>query len=141
MIETLLQQRLERIQNLQDLAAHLELLQNSGSYVWEQPNGERLLVQGRVLVERIHGLKIHIYADEHAPPHFHVVSSDIDAAFRIDDCALLKGSIDRKARDLIVYWHESARHKLIKIWNRTRPTNCPVGPIQEYREHRERRPM
>ncbi len=112
MIETLLQQRLERIQNLQDLAAHLKLLLTSGSCVWEQPNGD-----------------------------FHVVSSDIDAAFRIDDCALLKGSIDRKARDLIVYWHESARHKLIKIWNRTRPTNCPVGPIQEYREHRERRPM
>ena len=131
MIESTLIQELERVQNVDDLSRHLELLLNSGCYVWVEPNGEQILLSGRALVEKINGLKIHIYADEHAPPHFHVVSPSIDAAFSIDDCTLLRGSVDRKTRDLIVYWHGSARRKLVDFWNRTRPTDCPVGPINE----------
>jgi hypothetical protein len=131
MIELQLNKALERVQNLEELAQHLELLLNSGCYVWVEPNGERILLFGRALVEKINGLKIHIYADEHAPPHFHVLSSDIDAAFTIRDCTLIRGSVDGKTRDLIVYWHGSARRKLVEFWNRTRPTDCPVGPIHE----------
>jgi len=131
MIESKFKQALETVQSVDDLAMHLELLLNSGCYVWEEPNGERTLLSGRALVEKINGLKIHIYAKEHAPPHFHVRSAEIDAAFTIEDCRLLQGSVNRKTQDLIVYWHGSARQKLIHFWNRTRPTDCPVGPIHE----------
>ena len=131
MIEYQLKKALERVQNIDDLARHLELVLNSGCYVWVEPTGERILLSGRALVEKINGLKIHIYADEHAPPHFHVLSSEIDAAFTIQDCSLLRGSVDRRTRDLITYWHGSSRQKLIDFWNRTRPTDCPVGPIHE----------
>jgi hypothetical protein len=124
-----LKEDLKRVQNLEDLAANLEFLLNSGPHVFVKPDGEQILLFGRALVEKINGLKIHIYPDEHAPPHFHVKSPNFDAAFTIDKCAFIKGSIDSKTRALIVYWHGSARRKLIEIWNKTRPTDCPVGPI------------
>src|SRR5262249_25637123 len=128
----LLKKSLARVQDLPGLAQHLESLLNSGCYVWTESSGEKVLLQGRALVEKVNGLKIHIYADEHAPPHFHVVAPDIDAAFSISDCTLLKGSVDRRTRDLIVHWHESARPKLVEFWNNTRPTDCPVGPFHDH---------
>ncbi len=131
MIDARLKSSLEPVQNLAELAEHLERFLNSGCYIWFEPNGERLLLFGRALVDKIRGLKIHIYPDEHAPPHFHVVAPGIDAAFSIADCSLIKGSVDSKTRDLIVYWYGAARPKLVEVWNNTRPTGCPVGPIHD----------
>ena len=131
MLETLLKKSLDKVADVQGLAKHLENLLNSGCYVWTESNGERLLLQGRALVERINGLKIYIYSNEHSPPHFHVISADVNAEFSISDCTLLRGRIDRKTRALIVYWYDVARPKLIEFWNNSRPTNCPVGPIRD----------
>jgi hypothetical protein len=130
-IESLLKRRLEQVDV--DLAAHLELFLNSGCSVWTEPNGKKILLLGRALVGQIRGLTMRIYSDENAPPHFHVKSAEIDAAFRISDCSLLRGSVDRKTRELIDYWYLNleGRSKLIKDWNKTRPTDCPVGPIHE----------
>ena len=131
-IESLLKRRPEQACTVADLAAHLELLLNSGCYVWTEPNGEQILIEARALVGRINGLTIHIYSDEHAPPHFHVKSAEIDATFRISDCSPLRGSVDRKTSELIDYWYLNmgGRSKLIEDWNKTRPTDCPVGEIQ-----------
>jgi len=128
-IDQFLRESVERVQDLEGLAENLENLLNSGCYVWIERDGTRVLLQGRALVERLKGLKIHIYPDEHPPPHFHVSSPDINATFSILDCTLLKGSVDRKTRELIVHWHGAARPKLVAFWNNTRPTDCPVGPI------------
>jgi hypothetical protein len=131
MMERHLKKHVEEAQTIEDLAETLEVLLNSGCTVCGEPGGEQKLRFTRELVARINGLKIEIYADEHVPPHFHVRSANIDAAFAIHDCALLKGTIDGKTRKLIVYWHSKSRQKLVEVWNRTRPTDCPVGPIQE----------
>src|SRR5579863_1615913 len=119
MDDTRIQKALEQVQDLDGLAAHLEVFLNN-YHVFKEQNGDIILLLGRALVEQINGLKIHIYAKEHAPPHFHVLSANIDAAFSIEDCSLIKGAVDRKTHDLIVYWHRSGRTKLIDIWNRMR---------------------
>jgi hypothetical protein len=36
------------------------------------------------LVDKINNLKIHIYPNDHNPPHFHVLTDNINASFRID---------------------------------------------------------
>ena len=82
------------------------------------------------LVDRVDGLRIIINPREHAPPHFHVAGADIDALFSIEDCQLIKGNIGPRQQHLVRWWHKSAKSKLITIWNRTRPADCPVGPIQ-----------
>ena len=127
--ESLLKRQLKQTGKL---AEHLELFLNSGCSVWTEPDGEKILLLSRALVGQIHGLTMRIYSDEHAPPHFHVKSAEIDAAFRISDCSLLRGSVNGKTRELIDYWYlkMEGRSKLIEDWNKTRPTDCPVGKIQ-----------
>ena len=128
MIEQHLAQGIANAQTLDELANQLEKLLNSGCYVWIEPDETKLLLYGRAVVDRIGGLKIHIYANEHSPPHFHVTSANLDGVFTLDDCTLISGSVDRKTRDLIEFYHSRAKGKLIEIWNQTRPTDCPVGP-------------
>ena len=121
---------MEQVHTVEDLADHLELFLNSGCYVRGEPNGERILVETRALVDHFRGLTIHIYPNEQPPPHFHVWAPGMCITFRISDCALLKDSADGKTLALITYWYRSARPKLIEIWNKTRPADCPVGPIE-----------
>lgn len=86
-------------------------------------------IERRYLVQSIDKIKIEIYPLEHPPPHFHVKSAKLDATFAIIDCKLLKGDIDSKTLKKIKYFHSANKTKLINVWNRLRPTDCPVGPI------------
>ena len=108
-----------------DIEQHLAGFLASGCDVWN--DGE--LVFGRQLVGRIDGLKIEIFPNEHAPPHFHVHAPRIDASFRIEDGTLLQGTVRGKDRRLIEYWYVRAKPKLVEVWNSTRPSDCLVGPI------------
>jgi len=81
----------------------------------------------RVRVAQIRNMKIEIRSNEHAPPHFHVVSPEIDASFRIDNCEILNGKISTKDYKKIKYWHQSGKSMLIETWNLMRPTDCVVG--------------
>jgi Domain of unknown function (DUF4160) len=129
-MENNLKECVEKALTIEDLADSLELLLDSGCVVRTSQNGQQSLLETRELVERVNGLKIHIFGNEHAPPHFHVQSAEINAAFAIRDCALLEGTVDSKTKKLIVYWHRMSIAKLVEVWNRTRPTDCPVGPIK-----------
>ena len=123
---------MERIVTLEDLTKNLEQLLNSGCYVGTEPNGKKFLIETRVLVERINGLRVYIRSREHPPPHFHVSSANTIAAFDVIDCSLIEGSIDGKTRELVEYWYRNlgGRSKLIEFWNKTRPGDCPVGPVR-----------
>lgn len=89
------------------------------------------LVGQRQLVGRIDGLAITVLPREHAPPHFHLLGPDINAAFSILDGAHLVGDINTKQRKAVAFWYERSRSLLIRHWNETRPADCPVGPIVE----------
>jgi hypothetical protein len=106
----------------------LESLLYESCSIVENANGEKSINIDRQLVERVRGLKIEIYPNEHPPPHFHVKSKNINASFRIENCAQLKGQISPKDYEKVKYWHESSKKLLIEIWNSTRPTDCIVGP-------------
>ena len=127
MIEQYLKQGIADAQTLDELGEQLQKPLNSVCYVWIEPDGTKLLLYERVLVDRIDGLKIYIYANEHSPPHFHVRAADLDAVFTLNDCSLIRGTVNRKTRDLIEFYHARAKEKLIDVWNRTRPTDCIVG--------------
>ncbi len=112
-------------ESIEDFERSLAGLLGSGCYVW--PDGR--LVAAKQLVEKIGNLRIVIYPREHAPPHFHVRADKIDASFAIEDCKHLAGNIPKKEERLVQYWYARCGDRLIEIWNRTRPTNCVVGPI------------
>jgi hypothetical protein len=82
------------------------------------------------MVARVNGLAIKIWADEHPPPHFHVAYQGQDASFSIEDCSRLPGVNGLERYEKAIYeWWAYNKHKLIEVWNASRPTHCPVGPI------------
>ena len=119
------EKRLESSESLDDLAMVLEILLSGGYSVWE---GNQIY-SIRKLVDSVNGLRIEIRPREHAPPHFHVLKGDLDAAFSISDGRHLKGSIGDREKALIEWWFARSQAKLVRIWNETRPSGCQVGPI------------
>jgi Domain of unknown function (DUF4160) len=119
--------RMNKARNLSELAWLLERFMSECDVI--EHHGKQTLIFKRARVDRIGAMTIEVYSNEHAPPHFHVKASDIDAVFAISDCQRLQGSISSKNERLIKLWHSGAKTKLIEMWNRTRPDNCPVGPI------------
>ena len=117
--------RLAESETLDQIAQVLYRLLGSGFAVW----GDGQLLETRVQVAMLNGLRLEIHTREHGPPHFHVTAHDIDATFAIRDCAHLAGTISRRDQRLVEYWHRSARPALIRVWNATRPSDCPAGPI------------
>lgn len=112
---------------LQESADVLSELLEDGCAVWT----DGTLYNIKQLVDRVAGLQIQVYAKEHAPPHFHVRSSNVDAVFTVDDCSFIRGNIDRRQQRLVQWWYKRSRPLLVSVWNATRPTDCPVGPIRE----------
>jgi hypothetical protein len=53
---------------------------------------------------------------EHAPPHFHIVSTESDASFNIESLEPMKGKLPRHARDALDWAKENKAH-LMEMWN------------------------
>jgi Domain of unknown function (DUF4160) len=119
--------RITAAQNLDELTTVLQQLLSENLAVWEDGS----LLNIKKLVERVESLRIEIYANEHPPPHFHVKAPGIDGTFDILTCELLRGTVPGRERRLIEWWHRHGRSLLIKACNQSRPTDCPVGPIDE----------
>jgi hypothetical protein len=120
-----IESEIESAASLNDSARVLDKLLFEGYAVWMDGS----LYNIKQLVARVDGLKIKIFAREHPPPHFHVSAGNIDATFSLADCSLINGCVSGRERALIEWWYAKSRPLLVKTWNETRPTDCPVGPI------------
>jgi hypothetical protein len=83
-----------------------------------------------LLVDRFAGLKVEIFAREHPPPHFRVICGNESANYRINDCYQISGTLYRYYKTVRA-WHLENRDRLIEMWNRHRPSDCPVGAFRE----------
>jgi Domain of unknown function (DUF4160) len=86
----------------------------------------------KVLVAKLGGVKVEIFSNEHPPPHFRVKFQGSTANYTIKDCTRIKGSgeVVRFEKNILLWW-QSNKQQLIDIWDKMRPTNCPVGAYQE----------
>lgn len=89
-------------------------------------DGLRSLTEERV--DKIGGLSIEIYSNEHPPPHFCVKYNGDSANFTIDSCKKINGDLNKFDKN-IRKWHSENKQRLIDFWNSKRPTNCQVGRI------------
>lgn len=110
----------------------LEFLTNRLNSIY---NSTDITPDGRVFEKRyrvanVKNLKIIIHPNEHPPAHFHVVSDDMNASFDVLTCEWLKGEIKGHDIKKIQYWHSMHKGLLIRTWNETRPSDCPVGKIK-----------
>jgi len=103
----------------------------SGRIVEFTDKGEYVELK-KVQVDRLKGLKIEVFANEHPPPHFRVKFQGSTANYRIKDCKRINGSGEVvRFENNVFKWWKSNKQKLIDIWNERRPSDCPVGVYQE----------
>lgn len=120
-----LDRRVRKASSLEDSILVLSELLEGGYSVWEDGS----LYNIKQLVAKVRGLQIHIYANEHAPPHFHVKGAEIDACFTISDCEFIRGQIGGREKKLVEWWFERSKPLLESVWDLTRPSDCNVGPV------------
>lgn len=86
------------------------------------------VIETRRRVAQINGVSIHVYSDEHPPPHFHVKCSGKEASFTIETCKRIEGNLGRREEKILKYWFElNGQSMLIEAWNNTRPGDCTIG--------------
>jgi len=69
-------------------------------------------------IARLPGANIRIYADDHAPPHFHLVGPRSDAQVRLDTLEVLRGVADRRDLEEARAWSMANPGVLRKEWER-----------------------
>ncbi len=116
-----------------DLFEQLELDMSRGYIVElaeERSDGCEIVFVQKSLFGVVGGLKIHVYADEHPPPHFHVKYAGEDNSFSLLDATPLypNGPLKKWFKN-IKKWHAEHQMELIDFWNKMRPQDCPVGII------------
>ena len=67
---------------------------------------------------KLGNLKIQIFAGDHYPPHFHIVTPDHEVLVRLSDLDILAGSIDRRSLDRALVWVRENRKVLNEAWER-----------------------
>jgi hypothetical protein len=74
-------------------------------------------------IVKIGNLKIQIFADDHNPPHFHVVTPDFEALVLISNFEILAGRIDHRSLEAALEWAKAQenKEKLEHEWNRLNP--------------------
>jgi hypothetical protein len=65
---------------------------------------------------RFGAVSVRIYADDHRPPHFHIVSPDFQVLVRISDLAVIAG--EARAADIAeaLFWAREHREFLALKW-------------------------
>ena len=103
----------------------------SGQIIEFTERGEYAEVK-KVEVDRLNGVKIEIFSNEHPPPHFRVNYQGSTANYCIKDCTRINGSgeVLRFEKNIFKWW-KCNKQELIKTWNGRRPSDCPVGIYQE----------
>lgn len=70
---------------------------------------------------QIGNLIIRVYANDHLPPHFHVITPDADALVEIATLEILRGTLPRKAAETAMAWATENKAVITAEWNRTNP--------------------
>jgi hypothetical protein len=118
----------EWIVELEDPAALGDLI---GALEDPDPNPDpHLSYLRKALVGQFEGFSVHVFSNEHPPPHFRVRYAGETADFTIDGCQQIAGGLQRYQRRIRA-WHGRNKERLVHAWNRRRPTDCPVGPISQ----------
>ncbi len=67
-------------------------------------------------ISEFFGIKIYMYWDEHAPPHFHVEYTNLKALISIRDAVVLKGMLPSRQLKMVLAWCELHETELMKNW-------------------------
>ncbi|KTQ83943.1 hypothetical protein NS226_21990 [Aureimonas ureilytica] len=66
----------------------------------------------------IGGIKITVYADDHNPPHFHILTAEGDVLVRISTMQVMAGTIRAKDLRIAMDWVLAHRREIENEWDR-----------------------
>ena len=72
-------------------------------------------------LHQIGNVTIRVYANDHLPPHFHVIAPDTEALVEIGTLTVLRGALPRTEGKTILAWATAHRTALAAEWNRINP--------------------
>jgi hypothetical protein len=61
---------------------------------------------------------IRIYANDHLPPHFHVIAPDFETLIEIETMLILRGDLPSAHRKAVLSWVHEHRQAIVAEWNR-----------------------
>jgi hypothetical protein len=67
-------------------------------------------------ISRFWGIIIRMYADEHAPPHFHAYYQDDSALFSISSGQIIEGDFPKKQSAFVTAWALKYQEELTLNW-------------------------
>lgn len=71
---------------------------------------------------RLGNVVIRVYANDHLPPHFHVVAPDTEALVLIETLSVFRGTMPSGATGRrVMKWISESRDLIAAEWNRTNP--------------------
>ncbi|WP_420959403.1 DUF4160 domain-containing protein [Brucella sp. IR073] len=70
---------------------------------------------------QIGNIIIRVYANDHLPPHFHILTPDGDALVEIATLEILRGKLPRKVEDTALEWARENKARIAAEWSRTNP--------------------
>lgn len=70
---------------------------------------------------QIGNIIIRVYANDHLPPHFHIITPDADALVDIENLEILRGKLPRGAEAEALAWAKTNGGLIADEWNRTNP--------------------
>jgi hypothetical protein len=68
------------------------------------------------IIERFGAVSIRMYADDHHPPHFHVVGPDFQVLVRISDSQVMAGDARAVQIAEAMAWANAHRETLARTW-------------------------
>lgn len=70
---------------------------------------------------QIGNIVIRVYANDHLPPHFHIITPDADALVDIESLEIIKGKLPSKVLKIAMRWVNENKTLIAAEWNRTNP--------------------
>ncbi|WP_246731363.1 DUF4160 domain-containing protein [Methylocapsa sp. S129] len=67
-------------------------------------------------LQRFGSVSVRMYADDHRPPHFHIVAPDFQALVRISDLAVIAGEARPTEIAEALAWAQVNREMLVLKW-------------------------
>jgi hypothetical protein len=76
----------------------------------------------------VDAVKLFMYPNDHAPPHFHALFAEYHAVIDVETLTMVRGHIPRAKLRSILAWAAPRRSQLAEAWNLTQ-ARMPAGPI------------
>jgi hypothetical protein len=67
-------------------------------------------------ISSFYGIIIYLYFNDHNPPHFHAEYSGYEVLIEIRLLTGIKGSLPKRAMNLVVEWAQLLQNELLAAW-------------------------